>query len=141
MPRQADLGKIPAVDLAYALSRLIQEGKTSVAEVRRFAGERPARIAALERELATLRTGHVGAKRVGRPPGPRAGVATKAKRRFTMTPKARAAMKRQGQYLAALKRLKVAERTRVKALARKEGVAKAVEFARKLAKAGPAKAA
>jgi hypothetical protein len=140
MPRRADLGRIPAVDLAYALNRLIHEGKTSVAEVRRYAGERPARIAALERELATLKTGHVGAKRVGRPPGPRAG-AKKPKRKFTMTPKARAAMKRQGQYLAALRRLKVGERNRVKALARKEGVAKATEFARKLAKAAPAKAA
>ena len=49
MPRRADLGKIPAVDLAYAVNRLIQEGKTSLAEVRRFTGERPARIAALER--------------------------------------------------------------------------------------------
>ena len=57
MPRRADLGKIPAVDLAYAVNRLIQEGKTSLAEVRRFTGERPARIAALERELATLKAG------------------------------------------------------------------------------------
>ena len=141
MPRTSDLGKIPAPDLAYALNRLVQEGKTSVAEVRRFAGERPSRIAALERELATLKTGHVGAKRVGRPAGPRAATAKKPKRKFTMTPKARAAMKRQGQYLAALRRLKVAERNRVKAVARKEGVAKATDFARKLAKAVPAKAA
>ena len=141
MPRRADLGKIPAVDLAYAVNRLIQESKTSLAEVRRFAGERPARIAALERELATLKAGHVGTKRVGRPPGPRTAAAKKPKRRFTMTAKARAAMKRQGQYLAALRRLKVAERNRVKAVARKEGVAKAVEFARKLAKTAPAKAA
>jgi hypothetical protein len=141
MPRRANLGKIPAVDLAYALNRLIQEGKTSVAEVRRFAGERPARIAALERELATLKTGRVAARAVGRPAGPRAARTKKPKRKFTMTAKARAARKRQGQYLAALRRLKVAERNRVKAVARKEGVARAVEFARKLAKAVPAKAA
>ncbi len=83
----------------------------------------------------------MGTKRVGRPPGPRTAAAKKPKRRFTMTAKARAAMKRQGQYLAALRRLKVAERNRVKAVARKEGVAKAVEFARKLAKTAPAKAA
>src|SRR2546425_10995401 len=113
MPRRTELGKIPAVDLAYALNRLIQEGKTSIAEVRRFAGERPARIAALERELATLKAGHAGvARKVGRPPGPRAAAAKKPKRKFTMTPKARAARKRQGQYLAALRRLKAAERNR-----------------------------
>ena len=141
MPRTSDLSKIPAADLVYALNRLIQERKTSVAEIRRFAGERPARIAALEHELATLKAGHASANRRGRPPGRIAGAAKKPKRKFTMTPKARAAMKRQGQYLAALRRLKVAERNRVKAVARKEGVAKAVGFARKLAKAAPPKAA
>ena len=141
MPRTTELGKIPAVDLAYALNRLIQEGKTSLAEVRRFAGERPARIAALERELATLKAGHAAAKTAGRPPGPRAAAVKKPKRKFTMTAKARAARKRQGQYLAALHRLKGTERIRVKAVARKDGVAKAVELARKLTKAVPAKAA
>src|SRR5439155_14434308 len=139
--RRADLGKIPAVDLAYAVNRLIQEGKTSLAEVRRFTGERPARIAALERELATLKAGQAAAQAAGRPAGPGAAGVKRPKRKFTMTAKARAARKRQGQYLAALRRLKAVERTRVKAVARKEGVAKAIEFARKLAKAVPAKAA
>jgi len=141
MPRTTELGKIPAVDLAYAINRLIQEGKTSLAEVRRFAGERPARIAALERELATLKAGHAGAKTLSRPADHQAAPAKRPKRKFTMTAKARAARKRQGQYLAALRKLKGVERTRVKAVARKEGVAKAVELARKLAKAVPAKAA
>ncbi len=69
MPATTELGKIPAVDLAYAINRLIQEGKTSLAEVRRFAAERPARIAALERELATLPPRQRVARRVlGRPP-------------------------------------------------------------------------
>jgi hypothetical protein len=141
MPRTTELGKIPAVDLAYALNRLIQEGKTSLAEVRRFADERPARIAALERELATLKAGHAAAKAQRRPVDHRAAPAKRPKRKFTMTAKARAARKRQGQYLAALKRLKGVERARVKTVARKEGVPKAVELARKLAKAVPAKAA
>ena len=141
MPRTTELGKIPAVDLAYALNRLIQEGKTSLAEVRRFAEERPARIAALDRELATLRAGHAAAKAAGHPAGPRATAVKRPKRKFTMTAKARAARRRQGQYLAALKRLKGVERARVKTVARKEGVAKAVELARKLAKAVPPKAA
>ncbi len=141
MPRTAELGKISAIDLAYALNRLIQEGKTSPAEVRRFAGERPARIAALERELATLKSGQLGSRGDGRPAASRTAALKKPKRKFTMTAKARAAMKRQGQYLAALRKLKVAERNRVKAVTRKEGVAKALELARKLAKAAPAKAA
>lgn len=141
MPRANDLGKIPAADLAYALNRLIQEGKTSLAAVRRFVQERPARIAALERELATLKAGHAGSRTDSRPAGPPTTGLKKPKRKFTMTPKARAARKRQGQYLAALMKLKAVERTRVKAVARKEGVAKATESARKLAKANAAKAA
>jgi len=139
MPRTTELGKIPAVDLAYAVDRLIQEGKTSVAEVRRFAEERPARIAALERELATLKTGR--AKALSRPADHQAAPAKRPKRKFTMTARARAARKRQGQYLAALKKLKGVERARVKTVAGKEGVAKAIELAQKLAKAVPAKAA
>ena len=141
MPATRGLGKIPAVDLAYAVDRLIQEGKTSLAEVRRFAGERPARIAALERELATLKAGHAAAKALRRPGEHRAAPAKRPKRKFTMTARARAARKRQGQYLGALKKLKGVERARVKTVARKEGVAKAIELARKLAKTVPAKAA
>jgi hypothetical protein len=141
MPRTTELGKIPAVDLAYALNRLIQEGKTSLAEVRRFAEERPARIAALERELATLKAGHAAAKALSRPVDHRAAPAKRPKRKFTMTARARAARKRQGQYLAALKKLKGVGRARVKTVARKEGVAKAIELAGKLVKAVPAKAA
>src|SRR3989442_9359637 len=112
MPRRTERDKTAAVDLAYALNRLIQEGKTSIAEVRRFAGERPARIAALERELATLKTGHVAARRVGRPPGSGMAAAKPPKRKFTMTAKARAARNRQGQYLGALRTPKPRRGTR-----------------------------
>ena len=101
----------------------------------------PTTARALSSSLATLKAGHAAAKTAGRPAGPRAAAVKTRKRKFTMTAKARAARKRQGQYLAALHRLKGVERTRVKAVARKEGVAKAVELARKLAKAAPAKAA
>src|SRR3989442_10411202 len=123
LPRPIGFGKIPAVDLAYGVNRLIQEGKTSLAEVRRFAEERPARIAALERELATLKAGHAGGKTEGRPAGPRAAAVKRPKRKFTMTARAPAARNGQGQYLPALKRLKGVERARVKTVARKEGVA------------------
>src|SRR2546427_7524656 len=97
MPRTTELGKIPAVDLAYAVNRLIQEGKTSLAEVRRFAEERPARIAALERELATLKAGHAASKTAGRPAGPRAAPPKRPQRKFTMTAGARPARHRARQ--------------------------------------------
>jgi hypothetical protein len=140
MERDEDMRRALAADAeenAAVLARYSPRSRALQAQAARLL----ARIAALERELATLKTGHAANRGPGRPPVPRAGTAKKPKRKFTMTAKARAARKRQGQYLAALRRLKPAERTRVKALARKEGVSKAIAFAGKLAKAVPAKAA
>src|SRR2546426_12468946 len=96
MPRTTELGKIPTVDLAYAVDRLIQEGKTSLAEVRPFAEERRARIAALERELATLKAGHAASKTAGRPAGPRAAPAKRPQREVALTAGARARRQRPG---------------------------------------------
>jgi hypothetical protein len=135
MPRRADLSGIPHGDLLYAVTRLVAAGKTSPAEVRKLAGDRPARIAALQRELEGLRAGVAGdaapRRGPGRPPGPQAAAA-KPKRRFTMTPKARAARKLQGQYLGVLRTLLGEARRRVKALAKSKSVAEAVKLAQKL---------
>ena len=49
-----------------------------------------------------------------------------------MTPKARAARKIQGQYLGRLRKLKGADRARVKAVAKKESVAAAVKLANRM---------
>ena len=138
MPRPSkDLSRIAPTDLAYAVSRLIANGKTSAAEVRKLAAERPARIAAIQRELQALQGGQPGSvatkRGPGRPPG-LAKAASKPKRKFTVTPKVRAARKIQGQYLGLLKKLKGAARANVRALAKKESVAAAVKLARKLAK-------
>jgi hypothetical protein len=150
LPRRADLSGIPHGDLLYAVTQLVAAGKTSPAEVRKLAGDRPARIAALQRELEALRAGVAGnaaprrgpGRPPGRPPGPRA-TAPKPKRKFTMTPKARAARKLQGQYLGALRTLLGEARRRVKALAKSKSVAEAVKLARKLKNktAGSSKAA
>jgi uncharacterized Zn finger protein len=76
-----------------------------------------ARIAALERELRALKSGHVAA--VARP-------------KLTMTAKVRAMRKRQGQYLGILRRLEGHDRTTVMAVARKEGVEAALTAAQRL---------
>jgi len=132
MPKpKKGLAHIPPLDLAYAVNRLIATGRVSAAEVGKLAGERSERIAALERELQALRGG--APEKPGRPAAPKPS-AKKKKRKFTMTPKARAARKLQGKYLGLLKGLKGPERARVKAVAKKDGVAAAVKAAGKLAK-------
>jgi hypothetical protein len=136
MPRPSnDLSRIPATDLVYAVSQLIAAGKTSAGEVHRLAGDRAARIAALQQQLQALHAGQAvdAAPRrgPGRPAGQRSArkAAAKPKRRFTMTPKARAARKIQGQYLGRLRKLRGADRAKVKAAARKESVGAAVKLA------------
>src|SRR5580765_4076322 len=64
----------------------------------------------------------------GRPPGPGRAAAARRGRYKTVS----AGRRLQGQYLGRLRALKGADRTRVKAVARKEGVAKAVRLANTL---------
>jgi hypothetical protein len=111
MPRgKTTVSGIGQADLTYAVNRLIALGKTNAREITGLAAERPMRIAALEKELSSLRTGASPASSNGAaartatatraaPPAP-----TKKKRRFTMTPKALKARKLQGRYLGLLRK-------------------------------------
>jgi hypothetical protein len=67
----------------------------------------------------------------GRPPGSGAKTARPPVRATAKLSKAR---QLQGQYLGSLRRLRGAERARVKKVAREEGVAEAVKLAAKLAR-------
>ena len=89
MPRKYNKGiaGVSALDLSFAMSRLIAAGKTTAAEVKQLASERLDRMKALEQELAALKHGKApsltlpkparvarkprkaGARRVGRPKG------------------------------------------------------------------------
>ena len=51
------LSSLPVVDLAYAVGRLVEAGKTTAAEVLQLAADRGQRIALLEAELKELRGG------------------------------------------------------------------------------------
>ena len=57
MPKPTSIASIAPADLAYAVDRLIANGKTTAPEVIRLAGERVQRIAALEAELLALTGG------------------------------------------------------------------------------------
>jgi hypothetical protein len=160
--RPTGIAGVPALDLAYAVGRLIEAGTTTAAEIVHLAAERTARIQSLEAHLAALKGGNVpegGVATVAKPgkPGragkaPKQTMAKKAKpvaakkgdktitrsngRKFTMTPKALAARKLQGTYLGHLRQVPEAEKPAFKTIAKEEGVAAAVaELKKRLGKA------
>jgi len=90
--------------------------------------------------MATLKAGHAASK-TARAAGPRAAAEKRPKRKFTNVRRGTAARKRQGQYLAALHRLKGVERSRVKAVARKGRRRQAWSSRGNSTKTVPAKAA
>ena len=91
MPKKITITSIPAADLAYAVGRLVTEGKTTAAEVLQLAADRGQRIALLEAELKELRQGGTvaaPASKTGRPAARR--VRKVAPRKLAAAPKARA---------------------------------------------------
>jgi len=144
------LGIIGPLDLAYAVGRLVAEGRTTTAEVTRLAAERSARITSLQSELDALMGGHVpGGAVVAAPKAaarPAKGAVRRAHkvgtvstrrdgRKFTTTPKVVSARKVQGQYMGYLRQLPPKEKEQVKAIARDKGVPAAVaELKKRLGK-------
>jgi hypothetical protein len=61
-------------------------------------------------------------------------VATGERRKLTLTPARRKALRVQGQYMGLLRGLKPRARLQAKAVAKKQGIAAALEFARKARK-------
>jgi hypothetical protein len=141
MPKRTSIASIPAIDLAYAVHRLIATGNTTAPEVLRLAAERVQRIAALEAELKVLTgRGGVASAPAARPtttrkkstarkaPAPKPTKPTR--RKLRETPQRRAQRKIHGTYIGLLRGLPKAEKAKMKALAAKNGMAAAVEVMR-----------
>ena len=125
------LQDIPALDLAYAVERLVAAGKTTKNEVLRLASERSDRIRVLEAELASLKSGAgTNGKAAARTAATTAGgvrvLMRKDGRRFTRTAKVAVARKLQGQYLGRLRQVPKSEKDKFKKIANEQGVAAAV---------------
>ena len=159
-PTPSAISGISPLDLAYAVGRLVAEGRTTAAEVADLAAERTVRIQFLEAHLAALKTGSVPlvdllkiAKstkpvKASAKPGPRSTSktskpkATKGKvstrrdgRSFTTTAKVVAARKWQGQYMGHLRQIPEAEKAKFKAIAKEKGIPLAVaELKKRLGK-------
>ncbi|MBI5488797.1 MAG: hypothetical protein HY905_15790 [Deltaproteobacteria bacterium] len=142
-----DLGGIAHGDLLYAVRSLVSAGKTTTLEVARLAGERSARITALEAELAVLKVGgSVSMDSVApaprkrgrprtRPPTVAKPVGSKVIRKdgrsFTVTAAVVESRRLQGQYLGNLRKVPEKERDRYRAIVKAKGVAAAVAAIKK----------
>jgi hypothetical protein len=118
----------------YALQRLMSQGKIREAQVRAVLNGRSQEIAVLRQQLATLegidgRGSRRGPRRTAR--GNRAPV---RKRRVAISPKVRALRRLQGKYMGYVRRLKPAEKARVRVVREKEGMQAAIRLASSLSK-------
>lgn len=118
----------------YALQKLISSGRIRETQVRAVLNGLTQEKAALRAQLAALEgIGGRGARRAGRRAGGARRSAAK-RRRVAISPKVRALRRLQGKYMGYVRRLKPAEKARVRAVREKEGMAAAIRLASSLAK-------
>lgn len=119
----------------YVLNALVLEGKVRAAQVRNVLENREREIRALRERLAALeKLSPSGALRI--PRGGRAArrsASGKARaRRVRMSPRVRALRKLQGKYMGYVRRLKPADKNRVRSVREKQGMGAAIRLARSL---------
>jgi hypothetical protein len=116
----------------YALNVLMSQGKLRVAHIRKALKTREQEIRSLRERLAALELFAPGAPKTARRGRP-ARAARKARvRRIKMTPRVRALRQLQGKYMGYVRRLKPAEKTRVRAVREKQGMQAAIRLAKSL---------
>jgi hypothetical protein len=118
----------------YALNVLMSQGKLRVAHIRKALKNREQEIRSLRERLAALEQFSPGASaaRGPRRPGRPARATRKRVRRIQMSPRVRALRKLQGKYMGYVRRLKPAEKARVRAMREKQGMEAAIRLARSL---------
>jgi hypothetical protein len=116
----------------YVLQSLMSQGRVRQNQVKAVLNGRSKEIADLRERLASLE-GMGGGSGSGR----RAAGARRAtgKRRVAISPKVRALRRLQGKYMGYVRRLKPAEKARVRAVREKQGMQAAIRLAASLAKA------
>ena len=116
----------------YVLQSLMSQGRVRQNQVKAVLNGRSKEIADLRERLASLE-GLGGGSGSGR----RAAGARRAtgKRRVAISPKVRALRRLQGKYMGYVRRLKPAEKARVRTVREKQGMQAAIRLAASLAKA------
>ena len=119
----------------YALNVLMSQGKLRIAHIRKALKNREKEIRSLRERLAALEQFSPGASaaRAPRRPGraPRAARKTRV-RRIKMSPRVRALRQLQGKYMGYVRRLKQAEKARVRSVREKQGMEAAIRLAKSL---------
>jgi len=118
----------------YVLQSLMSQGRVRQNQVKAVLNGRSKEIAALRERLASLEGMRGGGSRRG---GRKATASTRStkKRRVAISPKVRALRRLQGKYMGYVRRLKPAEKARVRAVREKESMQAAIRLAASLAKA------
>ena len=118
----------------YVLQSLMSQGRVRLNQVKAVLNGRSREIADLRERLASLEgLGGGGSRRRGRQA---AGAARPTpKRRVAISPKVRALRRLQGKYMGYVRRLKPAEKARVRTVREKQGMQAAIRLAASLAKA------
>ncbi|HEY3122690.1 MAG TPA: hypothetical protein VGK70_01335 [Thermoanaerobaculia bacterium] len=117
----------------YVLQSLLSQGRLRKNQVQAVLKGRTKEIAHLRERLAALEGMPGGRSRRG---GRRKATAARAvrRRRVAISPKVRALRRLQGKYMGYVRRLKPAEKARVRAVREKEGMQAAIRLAASLAK-------
>lgn len=113
----------------YVLQTLLSQGKIRLSQVTAVLGGRTKEIADLRERLADLEGIQGASRRRGRRPA----AARPARRgNVTISPKVRALRRLQGKYMGYVRRLKPAEKARVREVREKQGIEAAIRLASSL---------
>lgn len=113
----------------YVLQTLIAQRKVRQSQIAAVLGGRTKEIASLRERLADLEGIEGGTRRTGR----RQAVRPRGRRNVTISPKVRALRRLQGKYMGYVRRLKPAEKARVREVREKQGMQAAIRLASSLA--------
>jgi len=117
--------KLDPREAHYVLQALIARRRIAERHVREVLKEREREIAALRRRLGELE--RIGAGAAAAATEKAARTAGRVRRR--LSPKVRALRRQQGRYMGLVRRLKAAEKARVRALREKKGLSAAIRLA------------
>jgi hypothetical protein len=120
----------------YVLGVLMSQGKIRAPHVHKVLNGREQEIRSLRERLAALEQLSPSApgrarRRRGRP-GRVAARKPRARRRIQMSPRVRALRQQQGKYMGYVRRLKPAEKARVRSVREKQGMEAAIRLAKSL---------
>jgi len=116
----------------YVLQSLMSQGRVRQNQVKAVLNGRSKEIADLRERLASLEGMGGGSGSSRRAAGARRAT---GKRRVAISPKVRALRRLQGKYMGYVRRLKPAEKARVRTVREKQGMQAAIRLAASLAKA------